>query len=119
MNPPERVRPLVCGRRECHPALVTSLGPTWAAATGQDTVEDWVDARLRSRWGAEGADFDQEGLCFELREALNDGLPVGWALDENRFVGPDPMPEDALDLVRDAIDGIDFWGIAQSYDNGD
>jgi hypothetical protein len=98
---------------------VTSPGPTWATATGSDTVEDWAGAQLRSRWGAEGTDFDQDGLCAELREAVNDNLPAGWTLDENRFVGPNPMPEDALDIIRDAIEEIDFWGIARFYDNGD
>jgi hypothetical protein len=95
------------------------MGPTWSDATGWDTVEDWVDDRLRSRWGAEGGDFDQDGLSYELRETLNEGLPDGWALDDDRFVGPDPLPANALDIVRDAIDGLDFWDIAQSYDNGD
>jgi hypothetical protein len=99
---------------------VISLGPTWATATGWDTVEDWVGARLSSRWGAaEGADFDQEGLCAEVREVVNDNLPAGWTLEENQFVGPTPMPEDALNIVRDTIDGIDFWGMAQFYDSGD
>lgn len=106
--------------RACHPDAVISLGPTWATATGWDTVEDWVGARLSSRWGAaEGADFDQEGLCAEVREVVDDNLPAGWTLEENQFVGPTPMPEDALGIIRDTIDEIDFWGMAQFYDNGD
>jgi hypothetical protein len=83
------------------------------------TVEDWVDWRLRSRWGAEGADFDQEGLCAELREAVNDYLPEGWALQENQFVVPSPLPPDVVDTIRQTIDEIDFWGMTQFYDNGD
>jgi hypothetical protein len=110
----------VCQDYDCHHDSVPSLGPTWATATGRDTVEDWVDTRLRSRWGAaESADFDQVGLCAELREALNDNLPAGWTLEENQFVGPTPMAEHALDIIRVAIDEIDFWGMAQFYDNGD
>ena len=106
--------------RACDPDPVTSLGPTWATATGWDTVEDWVGARLSSRWGAaEGADFDQEGLCAEVREVVNDNLPAGWTLEEDHFVGPTPIPEDALEIVRATIDAIDFWGMAQYYDNGD
>jgi len=71
-------------------------------------------------WGAaEGADFDQEGLCAEVREVINDSLPAGWILEENQFVGPTPIPEDALNIVRNTIDEIDFWGMAQYYDNGD
>jgi hypothetical protein len=105
---------------DCHHDSVTSLGPTWATATGRDTVEDWVDTRLRTRWGAaESTDFDQAGLCAELREAVNDNLPAGWTLEQNQFVGPTPMPEHALDIIRVAIDEIDFWGMAQYYDNGD
>jgi hypothetical protein len=65
------------------------------------------------------ADFDQEGLCAEVREVLNDNLPAGWTLEENQFVGPTPIPEDALNIVRNTIDEIDFWGMAQYYDNGD
>jgi len=99
---------------------VTSPGPTWAAATGWDTVEEWVGAQLSARWGAaEGADFDQDGLCAEVRDAVNDDLPAGWSLRENQFVGPTPVPEDAVDVVRDTIDELDFWGMAQYYDNGD
>ena len=106
--------------RDCHPDPVRSLGPTWPTATGWDTVEDWVGARLSSRWGAaEGADFDQEGLCAEVREVVNDNLPAGWTLEENHFVGPTPIPEYALAIIRDTIDEIDFWGMAQYYDNGD
>jgi hypothetical protein len=105
---------------DCHYGSVTSLGLTWATVTGWDTVEDWVGARLSSRWGAaEGADFDQEGLSAEVREVVNDNLPAGWSLEENHFVGPRPMPEGALDIIRDTIDEIDFWGMAQYYDNGD
>ena len=99
---------------------MTSLGPTWATATGWDTVEDWVGARLSSRWGAaEGADFDQEGLSAAVSEAVNDNLPVGWTLEGDHFVGPTPISEDALEIVRGTIDAIDFWGMAQYYDNGD
>jgi hypothetical protein len=99
---------------------VLSQGPTWAAATGWDTVEDWVGAQLSSRWGAaEGADFDQEGLSAEVREVVNDNLPPGWTLEENQFVGPTHIPSDALEIIRDTIDEVDFWGMAQYYDNGD
>ena len=107
-------------QRGCHPDPVMSQGLTWATATGWDTVEDWVDARLSSRWGAaEGADFDQDGLCAEVREVVNDNLPAGWTLEENQFVGPTPIPEDTPGIIRDIIDEIDFWGMAQYYDNGD
>ena len=35
------------------------------------------------------------------------------------FVGPTPIPEDTPGIIRDIIDEIDFWGMAQYYDNGD
>ena len=54
-----------------------------------------------------------------LDETAKPNLPAGWALEENQFVGPTPMPEDALDIIRDTIGEIDFWGMAQYYDNGD
>jgi hypothetical protein len=54
-----------------------------------------------------------------VREVINDSLPAGWILEENQFVGPTPIPEDALNIVRNTIDEIDFWGMAQYYDNGD
>src|SRR3954470_23372163 len=83
--------------RDCHPDPVMSPGSTWATATGWSTVEDWVAAQLSARWGAAGAaDFDQGGVCAEVREGVNDNLPTGWTLDENQFVGPTPIPEDAL-----------------------
>jgi hypothetical protein len=72
---------------------VTSLAPTWATATGWSTVEDWVGAQLSSRWGTAGAaDYDQDGLCAEVRDVVNDNLPTGWTLDENQFVGPTHSP---------------------------
>jgi len=39
-----------------------------------------------------------------------DNLPAGLTLEENHFVGPTPIPEDALAIIRDTIDEIDFWG---------
>lgn len=79
-----------------------------------------MDTQLSSRWGAaEGADFDQDGLCADVRAAVNDNLAAGWVLDEDQFIGPDPVPDDALRMIRDVIDEIDFWGMAQYYDNGD
>jgi hypothetical protein len=99
---------------------VTALAATWATATGLSTVEDWVGAQLSSRWGTAGAaDYDQDGLCAEVRDVVNDNLPTGWTLDENQFVGPTPLPEDALTIIRNAIVEIDFWTLAQYYDNGD
>ena len=50
---------------------------------------------------------------------VNDNLPAGWTLEENQFVGRIPFPGDALDIIRATIDEIDFWGMAQYYDNGD
>lgn len=115
-----RLQPLVRRTPPRHTYRMRSPGLTWATATGWGTVEDWVDARLSSRWGAaEGADFDQEGLCAEVREVVNDNLPAGWTLEENQFVGPTPIPEDTPGIIRDIIDEIDFWGMAQYYDNGD
>lgn len=106
--------------RDPHTDEVTPLGPTWAAATGWDTVEDWVAGQLSARWGAaEGADYEQDGLCAEVREAVNGNLPPGWVLDGNRFSGPAEASEQTLRLIRGAIDRIDFWGMAQYYDNGD
>jgi hypothetical protein len=54
-----------------------------------------------------------------VREVVNDNLPAGWTLEENQFVGPTPIPEDTLNIIRDTIDETDFWGMAQYYDNGD
>ena len=42
-----------------------------------------------------------------------------WTLDENQFIGPIPIPEDALNIIRNTVDEVDFWGLAQYYDNGD
>ena len=79
-----------------------------------------MGAQLSSRWGAaEGADFDQEGLCAEVRQVVNDNLPDGWTLEQNQFVGPTPITGEALTIIRDIIDEIDFWGMTQYYDNGD
>ena len=108
------------GRRDCHCGHVTSPGPTWATMTGWSTVEDWVGTQLSSRWGAAGAaDYDQEGLCAEVREIVNDNLPPGWALEDGQFVGPPPVPADAPDIIRSTVDKIDLWALAQYYDNGD
>ena len=45
-----------------------------------------------------------------MREAVNDNLLAGWTLEENQFVGPTLIPEDAPGIIRDTIDEIDFWG---------
>jgi hypothetical protein len=54
-----------------------------------------------------------------VREVVDGNLPTGWTLDENRFIGSTPSPEDALNIIRNTVDEIDFWGLAQYYDNGD
>ena len=50
---------------------------------------------------------------------VNDNLPPAWTLEENQFVGPTPISEDALTIIRNTVDEIDFWTLAQYYDNGD
>jgi hypothetical protein len=66
-----------------------------------------------------GGDFDQDGLCAQVRAVVHDNLPTGWTLDENQFIKPTPIPEDALNIIRETVDEIDLWELAQYYDNGD
>ena len=51
------------------------------------------------------------------RHGLGHGRGLGGSAAD--FVGPTPIPEDALAIIRDTIDEIDFWEMAQHYDNGD
>jgi hypothetical protein len=36
-----------------------------------------------------------------------------------QFVGPTPLPDDALNIIHNPVDELDFWGLARYYDNGD
>jgi hypothetical protein len=54
-----------------------------------------------------------------VRAVVHDNLPTGWTLDENQFIKPTPIPEDALNIIRETVDEIDLWELAQYYDNGD
>ena len=72
------------------------------------------------RAGAQqGAQISIKTVYAEVREVVNGNLPTGWTLDENQFIGPTPIPEDALNIIRNTVDEVEFWGLAQYYDNGD
>ena len=50
----------------------------------------------------------EDGLAGLLGKTLIDH--AGRRYLPGRFVGPTPIPENAPDIIRDAIDEIDFWG---------
>jgi hypothetical protein len=53
----------------------------------------------------------EDGLARLLGKTLIDH--AGRRYLPGRFIGPTPIPEKALNIIRDTVDEIDFWGLAQ------
>ncbi|QUX26507.1 MULTISPECIES: hypothetical protein [Nocardiopsis] len=89
----------------------------WAAfksVTGWGgSVEEYVADALRGQ-----VDVDVEVVAADFRAALNKTLPEGVSLQNNEFYGPSSeRPPWNADVLRAAIDAVDFWGIVAEHDN--
>lgn len=50
-------------------------------------------------------DYDVDGLTDAFAAVINSNLPDGWVLAGRLFFGPYPMPADAGETIRRAVNG--------------
>jgi len=62
-------------------------------------------------------DYDIDAIVEEYREAINKHLaPHGITLAGDEFYGPYPRPENAGEIIADAIESVDFWAIVARHE---
>jgi hypothetical protein len=75
-----------------------------------------LDTNVTVALGDHVDDFDVEGLIDAYRAAINDNLPDGIVLAGSDFYGPYPRPDEAEAIISAAIDAVDFWALADRFD---
>lgn len=90
----------------------TTVYGEWADVESEITVEATVGQYL----GEFGGDFDVAAIVTEYRAAINKALPDGVSLNGRQFIGPYPMPEDAMRTAREAVESVNLTPIADKYD---
>lgn len=84
--------------------------PRHAVTIALEASDDAADA-------ADAADFDVDALTTAWVEALNAELSADLHLASNGEVyGPDGWDGDAGQELRDAVEAVDFWAIAERCD---
>lgn len=77
------------------------------------SVEEYVTDAIQGQ-----VDVDIEAVAADFRAALNKTLPEGVSIHHNEFYGPSSeRPPWNADVLRAAIDAVDFWGIVAEHDN--
>lgn len=72
------------------------------------SLADYVAIAL----GDVAGDYDIEAIVEEYRDAINERLAdEGITLAGDEFYGPYPRPENAGEIIADAIKDVDFWTI--------
>lgn len=61
--------------------------------------------------------YDVDALVDAYRAAVNSALPDGVTLNGDHFYGPYPVPEGlGKDTLRNAVQSVDFWTLAERFD---
>lgn len=101
----------------------TSYG-TWNNRVAPFSAD--FETYVTEAFGSEGIDgFDFDAIVADYRNAINDALPDGVSLCGSEFIGPYesqdwaaagyPTDEDNRLDVREIVEGIDFWEIANRH----
>src|SRR5688500_3232060 len=79
------------------------------SATPKDSVLDYLGDQEKS--------FDVDSLTDAYREAINDALDgTGIVLRGSDFYANYPAPDDATDLINEAIKSVDLADLAPEHD---
>lgn len=90
----------------------TEAGP-WASFADSRLMIHTVEKYL----GDIAGDYDLPGLVDAYRDAINTALgDTGITLDGEVFHSVYPVPDDAADQIRSAIESVDLGEIAERYD---
>lgn len=77
------------------------------------SLADYVAIAL----GDVAGDYDIEAIVEEYRGAINERLAdEGITLAGDEFYGPYPRPENAGEIIADAIKDVDFWTIVARHE---
>src|SRR5690554_3996946 len=80
---------------------------------GAGSRRDYITTAL----GDYADDYDIEAIVDEYRDAINERLAdQGITLAGDEFYGPSPRPENAAEVIADAIKDVDFWTIVERHD---
>jgi hypothetical protein len=108
----EHVLPTPATRKE--PAMTTTtqlhgFGTYTMKASVRDSVLDFVNEFAD--------DFDLDGLTAAYRDAINAELDsTGIVLRGDDFYAKYPAPDDATELIKEAIEAADLGALAEQYD---
>ena len=77
------------------------------------SLHDYVAGAL----GDHADDYNIDAIVDEYRDAINERLAdQGIVLAGDEFYGPYPRPENAGEIIADAIKDVDFWTIVERHD---
>lgn len=77
------------------------------------SLADYVASAL----GDHADDYDIDAIVDEYRDAINKHLAdEGITLAGDEFYGPYPRPENAGEIIADAIKDVDFWTIVARHE---
>lgn len=78
-----------------------------------ESIMDTIEAL-----GPHAGDFDVQSLHNEWVDAVSAALPDGMAFNGRDFTGTREFDDDEQlrAIIRDALDAVDFWAIAQRHD---
>lgn len=109
---------------ESEQLLTTTSYGTWTNRV-EECAADFETGVIQS-FGSEGPDgYDFDAIVADYRAAINDALPGSVRLCGSEFIGPYesedwdaagyPTDEYGQLDIREIIEGIDFWGIANRH----
>jgi hypothetical protein len=94
----------------------TTVLTTWVRTfqRGEADLYDYVVASL----GEHVDTFDVDHLADEVLDTVNENLPAGlWLHSNGELIGPaGDSAEVAEAKLREAVEDVDFWTIAQGHD---
>ena len=77
------------------------------------SLRDYITTAL----GDVAGDYDIDAIIDEYRDAINKHLAdEGITLAGDEFYGPHPRPENAGEIIADAIESVDFWTIVARHE---
>src|SRR5690606_36588268 len=89
---------------------ITTMVPDAGTVT---SLADYVATAL----GDHADDYDIDAITADYRDAINEHLtPHGITLAGDECYGPHPRPENAGEIIADAIEDVDLWEIVARHD---
>lgn len=98
-------------------STTTSYG-TWQNHTSELSLRNGIEDALGVDEHGNEAEY-RDAVEADYRTAINAALPEGVSLAGDEFYGPHPLDgmsyAKAHEAISTAIDGVDFWAIAERH----